>query len=841
MAKLRLLSVMFLFAAAAGFAADPKCSSNPLVPSIWAACSFGPGPAKPPDGTQPQPSEAATGDARSRFWKIFPNGSSDPGFQNAQAAFLNVLEVKDRLYLIFALQHEVFGDATKVVNAIQMGLDPFGLDPATPRTFGEFPKFLDRGIRPFAFPLFVQWANAMRRAEGRDKAGQWAQPQILLEAWQDKSNWRRAYEDARNWAEFMGSPLDISNYVTPQVYLVNQMESDVAMSLARAKPAVLPEPKGASRALYDSLVAAFHETDVLDAASAVLHTPKNSMGGLATRAEVAIGTYMPAPSPNPYLLFLTHLTKHSARNYAIALCLDQTALLVSGESTEALNTTTQWDKARTVYGQLVARFGEPAVIAAAARLKDVPKDDRGGPRGDPESKGAIAWFTAILRDPKTPVPDVSQFLASSYDPRWMGKIVHVRGTVARVELDTSGSPRYATIHFKEAKNDRFTAYTPNSDILDSYGQNSSGLVGKPIEIWGQVQDWREGSGVRFLLARQLKVLDAGGLAGFRESSPEWMKTPSGGATSVTDSPKYLAWKKFPVGAKASYESVLLHEYKPGTNQYTKTKISNFTFTLESIDDERAVVRSESAISGKTAGRNGPDNNSSDQLIFKRKQLMAPSAPMDDPTQIVTRGEETLTINGKQISTRWECVTRANDPLTFTKTWTSAEVPGGLVRTQEQSHTQITGETYRNISQTLYAPIDGVDPQLGDGAAPTPPPAAAANPARPAAPPAPAQPAPPPARPAPSAASPTLQQDLMTRYRALTVRASQDRLGLGQAERKLTLAGAALPGEIRAARDRMVTQQQAVAMALRTRDNAAAEQRMRDLEDTLAVIEKFIAK
>jgi len=30
-------------------------------------------------------------------------------------------------------------------------------------------------------------------------------------------------------------------------------------------------------------------------------------------------------------------------------------------------------------------------------------------------------------------------------------------------------------------------------------------------------------------------------------------------------------------------------------------------------------------------------------------------------------------------------------------------------------------------------------------------------------------------------------------------------------------------------------------ALRTRDNAAAEQRMRDLEDTLAVIEKFIAK
>jgi hypothetical protein len=835
---------MFLFAAAGGFAADDPCNPNPLIPSLqrtcWVDLSNG---KQAPDGTQPQPSNGATESARDRFWMIYPSRPNGPGFQAAQREFLQALVTKDHFYLLFALQHELFGDAAKFANALAMAADPLGLDPATPRAFGDFPTFVDDGIRPFAFPLFIGWANSLRRAEGRDTPGQWAQPQILFEAIQDRSNWRRAYEDARNWAELLNSRQDISK-LPAQLYLVNQMESGVALALARAKPKDLPEPKLASLELYKALVKAFGEHDVLTAAGAVLHTPKNSMGGLAKRADIAIGTYMPAPSPNPYLLFLTLLTDMSPHNYAVALCFDQNALLVSGDSVGALNTTDQWGKAATVYEQLKTRFGEKGVTDAAARLKEKPKDDRGGPRGDPESKGAIAWFTALLKDPKTPVPDVSQFLASSYDPRWMGKIVDVRGTVARVELDTSGSPRYATIHFKEAKNDRFTAYTPNSDILDSYGQNASGLVGKPIEIWGQVQDWREGSGVRFLTGKQLKVLDAGALAGFRESSPEWMKMPSGGATSVTDSPKYLAWKKFPVGAKASYESALLHEYKPGTNQYTKTKISNFTFTLESIDEERAVVRSETAISGKIAGRNGPDNTSSDQLIFKRRQLMGPSAPMDDPRQIVTWGEETLTINGKQISTRWECVTRADDPLTFTKTWTSAEVPGGLVRTQQQSHTQITGETYRNISQTLYAPIDGVDPQLGDGAVRTPPPAAGANPARPTAPatPAqPAQPAPPPVRPAPPAASPTPQQDLLTRYRALTVRASQDRLGLGQAERKLTLAGVALPDEIRAARDRLTIEQQAAASAIRTRDNAAAEQKMRDLEDTLAAIEKFIAK
>ena len=226
----------------------------------------------------------------------------------------------------------------------------------------------------------------------------------------------------------------------------------------------LPDPKASSLDLYNFFVKNFGEKEVLAAATAVLHAPKNSIGGLAKRAEVSIGTYAPAPSPNPFLMFLTQVTNSSPRAYAIALCLDQYALM-GREAATAFNSKEQWDKAATVYGQLVARFGEPAVLAAAARLKDVAKDDRGGPRGDPESKGAIFWFTALLKDPKTQLPDLSHFLASSYDPRWMGKIVEVRGTVARVDLDTNGSPRYATIHFKESKNDRFTAFTPNSDIL----------------------------------------------------------------------------------------------------------------------------------------------------------------------------------------------------------------------------------------------------------------------------------------------------------------------------------------------------------------------------------------
>jgi hypothetical protein len=76
------------------------------------------------------------------------------------------------------------------------------------------------------------------------------------------------------------------------------------------------------------------------------------------------------------------------------------------------------------------------------------------------AKGAIYGFTTLLKDPKTALPDSGQFPASSYDPRWMGKTVDVRGTVSRVEVDKGRFPPYATIHFKEAKNDKIHGLYP---------------------------------------------------------------------------------------------------------------------------------------------------------------------------------------------------------------------------------------------------------------------------------------------------------------------------------------------------------------------------------------------
>ena len=73
------------------------------------------------------------------------------------------------------------------------------------------------------------------------------------------------------------------------------------------------------------------------------------------------------------------------------------------------------------------------------------------------------------------------------------------------------------------------------------------------------------------------------------------------------------------------------------------------------------------------------------------------------------------------------------------------------------------------------------------------------------------------------------------------RAAQARSGLVQTQRKLAIAGTPLPDDIRAAQDRLTSQQQALGSAMRTRDNAAAEQNLRAMADTLAVIEKFLGK
>jgi hypothetical protein len=84
---------------------------------------------------------------------------------------------------------------------------------------------------------------------------------------------------------------------------------------------------------------------------------------------------------------------------------------------------------------------------------------------------------------------------------------------------------------------------------------------------------------------------------------------------------------------------------------------------------------------------------------------------------------------------------------------------------------------------------------------------------------------------------------MAHYSAVTRRANLATVGLAQAQRRASVSGTGVPvpDDIRAAQERLNKQQQAANLAIRTRDYTAAEQSLRAMEDTLAVIENFLAK
>jgi len=274
------------------------CNNHPLRPSLLPPCTT--------IGDQIAQALAAAIDfnnrinelnsgieaARAKFWKAFPNG---PGFDQAEKEFLAALWQKDVYYLMLTTVTGMNGNILGQVNVIGL----LGGQVA-PEDINKFPTNMDHGIRPYAFPLFGNWVNALRRAEGREKDGTFASPLILAKAIQDTSSWRKAYEDARNWAEFVSSGLDIAKYVTPQVYLLRQMQAEVMLEFARSKPADLPDPTAATLDSYNLFVKMFGEKEVVAAADSVLHTPKNSMGGLATRADVTVGVYEGLPNPTHF-------------------------------------------------------------------------------------------------------------------------------------------------------------------------------------------------------------------------------------------------------------------------------------------------------------------------------------------------------------------------------------------------------------------------------------------------------------------------------------------------------------------------------------------------------------
>src|SRR5690349_16591799 len=177
-----------LLAAGTCFGADPNCTTHPTIPSLQNPCPSILGQlSKAMDAMQDfqRASAEATAKiaaARQAYWKVFPDG---PGAREAEFNFLKRLQEKDFVYLTYALPLGVSDPTVQAANIGMLDLD----------NLKKFPRNVDGGIRPYAFPLFVEWVNALRRAQGRVHDGAFTNPVIFAEAYTDQSNWRKSYED----------------------------------------------------------------------------------------------------------------------------------------------------------------------------------------------------------------------------------------------------------------------------------------------------------------------------------------------------------------------------------------------------------------------------------------------------------------------------------------------------------------------------------------------------------------------------------------------------------------------------------------------------------------------
>ena len=116
-------SILPVFLLTVGVGYGQSCNQNPLNPSMLPPCAtIADQLSKAIDASRDFKKDVAIlngdiGDARSRFWKLFPNG---PGITAAETAFLIQLQDKDLYYLLFALQEGVTGRTAMLANVIGM-------------------------------------------------------------------------------------------------------------------------------------------------------------------------------------------------------------------------------------------------------------------------------------------------------------------------------------------------------------------------------------------------------------------------------------------------------------------------------------------------------------------------------------------------------------------------------------------------------------------------------------------------------------------------------------------------------------------------------------------------
>ena len=138
-----------------------------------------------------------------------------------------------------------------------------------------------------------------------------------------------------------------------------------------------------------------------------------------------------------------------------------------------------------------------------------------------------------------------------------------------------------------------------------------------------------------------------------------------------ENPGYKLWAKFPVGSRVVQKTTT--ETEDNTTGKTVTTIS---YTLKQKTDDFIVVESQAT----TAHYTGRVETNPPSETKTRKMFTLPPGVKKPEPKTEEQGEEELTVAGKAYHTKWSKTKDSTEagPL-FLQTWTSEEVPGGLVK------------------------------------------------------------------------------------------------------------------------------------------------------------------
>jgi len=308
------------------------------------------------------------------------------------------------------------------------------------------------------------------------------------------------------------------------------------------------------------------------------------------------------------------------------------------------------------------------------------------------------------------------------------------------------------------------------------------------------------------------------------NSSRSVDSPAGPA--MIDNPEYLAWKGFSVGAKSSYLLRVLVPARPGSDQLNPGQaLVRFTHAFRSIDARQMNLWKTEIYYDSVGGAPHPPRDTEWGYPAKIPVSAAPSNAQS--------GEEELRIGGRVFHTRWRSTPSNGRGCNIAaKTWTSDEVPGGLVRKVEPGNNCTAQETILESFEGGGPNGNGRFTASASSVAPAP---VAVQPTQPA-----VVPSNIPQTPRPAVSNDPAAA-MRQRYNATLMRARKDQNDLGLREAQLMRQGGRLSADMQTARNGLAVEIQTVIGFMGRNDVAQANQHLQTIEDTLTAIEKYLGR